>query len=400
MRRCSILVTFLFCIDHVAFLDGVSVHNWSSIFNNQPSKNWVFLVAGTNTWENYRHQAPCTTLPVVVNSRVICVLIQADVFHAYQVVRKNNVPPENIITFAYDDIANNPRNPFKGQVFNDYNHLDVYRDVVIDYRGKDVTRDNFVKVLRGDKTLEANEKKVLKSGPDDNVFIFFSGHGSTSLIAFMGEYLHAMELNDTLAYMHSKKKFNKLVLYTEACKSGSMFKDVLPSNMGIYVITSATEVEDSCAAFCVDSKIDVCLANEFSYEWIADSERNDIKKRTLKEQYTAVKRRTLLSHVMKYGDMRMESLPVGKFQGHYDLLKHRNNGNLVLDHIVGEMFRDIDVDVTTHHKPTIKGLSKRDELMCFKAVPEVAKHTTHLMDLCKAGYNPEMLIESVRNVCS
>ncbi|KER19199.1 hypothetical protein T265_11945 [Opisthorchis viverrini] len=358
MRRCSLLLAFLFCIDHVACLDGVSIHNWSTLFNNQPSKNWVVLVAGSNTWENYRHQA--------------------DVFHAYQVVRKNNVPPENIITFAYDDIANNPRNPFKGQVFNDYNHLDVYRDVVIDYRGKDVTRDNFVKVLKGNNTPEAN-KKLMKSGPDDNVFIFFSGLGTTSYIAFLGGYLYAMELHDALAYVHSKKKFNKLVLYVEACKSGSMFKDM----------------------------IDVCLANEYSYEWITDSERNDIKKRTLNEQYTAVKRKTLLGHVMQYGDR--------------------------LGHIVKETIRDIVMDVTTHHKPTIKGLSKRDELMCFRAVfdqfrthcftiqqascprdafinsqcihpgphvPEVSQHTDHLMQLCKAGYNPEILIESVHNFCS
>ncbi|KER23988.1 hypothetical protein T265_08233 [Opisthorchis viverrini] len=257
---------------------------------------------------------------------------------------------------------------------------------VMKYGDMDVTRDNFVKVLKGDKKLESNEKKVLRSGPDDNVFIFFSGFGTTSYIAFLGGYMNAMELNDTLAYMHSKKKFNKLVLYVESCKSGSMFKDVLPSNMGIYVTTSAKEDEQSWAVFCFDSKIDVCMGNEYSYEWITDSEQNDIKKRTLKEQYEAVKRKTVLSHVMKYGDMTMESLPVGKFQGHYDQLLHRNgtiaaeneeeheaarrrlHRALQLGHIVKETFRNIVMDVTTHHKPTIKGLSKRDELMCFRAV--------------------------------
>ncbi|KER20452.1 hypothetical protein T265_15314, partial [Opisthorchis viverrini] len=283
MRRCSILLMFLFCIRQAACLDAISFQNWSSLFNNQPSKNWVVLAAGSNTWENYRHQA--------------------DVFHAYQLVRKYNVPPENIITFAYDDIANNPKNPFKGKVFHHYDHEDVYNGVVIDYREKDVTRDNFVKVLKGDQKLEANKKKVLKSGPDDNVFIFFSGHGAISHIGFLEEYLYAMELNDTLAYMHSKKKFNKLVLYMEACYSGSMFKDVLPSNMGIYATTSAKEDEKSHAIFCFDPRIRVCLANDYSHAWITDSEQNNIKKRTLEEQYEAVRRKTGLSHVMKYGEM-------------------------------------------------------------------------------------------------
>ncbi|KER22437.1 hypothetical protein T265_14859 [Opisthorchis viverrini] len=251
MRHCSLLVEFLFCIDYLACLEAVGVHNWSSLCNNKPSKNWVVLVAGSNTWENYQHQA--------------------DVFHAYQVVRKNKVPPENIITFAYDDIANNPkclaamlhegrtnagvlpgfssldrrgweakvgleprnsRNPFKGKVFHDYEHEDVYMGVVIDYRGKDVKRDIFLDVLKGDKKLEKTGKKVLKSGRDDNVFIFYSGHGGISLITFLEEDLYATELNDTLAYMYSKKKYNKLVLYVDACYSGSMFEDVLPTNMG------------------------------------------------------------------------------------------------------------------------------------------------------------------------
>ncbi|KER20035.1 hypothetical protein T265_15407, partial [Opisthorchis viverrini] len=419
INRCSLLIAFLFCMHHVRWLEAIGGYNWSSIFNNNPSKNWVVLVAGSNTWENYRHQA--------------------DVYRAYQLVRRNNVPAQNIITFAYDDIANNPKNPFKGRVFQDYQHRDVYNGVVIDYRGKEVNRDYFVKVLTGDKKLEASNKKVLKSGPNDNVFIFFSGHGSTSLIAFQDEVLHAMELNDTLAYMHSKKMFNKLVLYVEACYSGSMFKDVLSSNMGIYVTTSAKEDEESSAIYCQDKDIDVCLADEYSYAWLLDSEYEDIKTRTLEEQYEEVKRLTVKSHVMEYGEMAMGILPVGKFQGHYNLLVHRNDGAIApnavdkkpscqanlfsksrrlmeaaneeeheiawqrlqsalqVNHIVKETFRDIVVAVTTDHKPTLTGLSKRDELMCFQAVPEVAQYTTFLMELCKAGYEAETLIDSVHS---
>ncbi|KER19227.1 hypothetical protein T265_11933 [Opisthorchis viverrini] len=477
MMRRSLLLALLFCIDHVALLEAIGVHNWSSTFNNKPPKKWVVLATGSNTWESYRQH--------------------------------------------------------------------------------DVTRDNFLNVLKGDKKLEANKKKVLNSGPDDYVFIYFSGHGGTSQITFLEEHLCAMELNDTLAYMHSKKKFNKLVLYVEACYSGSMFKDVLPSNMGIYVTTSTKEDEVSQAVFCYDKKIDVCLANEYSYEWLIDSELEDIKKRTLDEQYEEVKKCTLYSHVMKYGELTIGGLPVGKFQGHYDLLMHRKDVAIVpkavdkkpycqanlfsksrrlvqaateeeyeiawkrlhrtlqLGHVVRETFRGIVVDVTTNHKPTLKDLSKRDELMCFKAVfgqiltrcfttqqtvlmgrakapldaarrgprkvdwaatmdvpeaefdtpavrqkamgrfkmarmapgsdptvffagrlpsldhalptpdgvprhqllsdqfveaeillsicfqvPEVAQHTSHLMELCKAGYEAETLIDSVQNFCS
>ncbi|KER23283.1 hypothetical protein T265_08796 [Opisthorchis viverrini] len=418
MRRCSLLIAFLFCTNHLLWLDAVGVHNWSSLFNNNPSKNWVVLVAGTNTWENYRHQA--------------------DVFDAYHVVRKNNVPAENIITFAYDDIANNPRNPFKGQVFHDCMHEDVYQGVVIDYRGKDVTRDNFVKVSKGDEKLAANKKKVLKCGPDDNVFIFYSGHGLVSRISLVAE------------------EYNKLVLYVEACYSGSLFRNILPRNVGIYVTTSAKENEQSWSIFCDEKYFDVCLASEYAYAWIGDSQYHDLKTRTLDQQYQEVRKRTWHSHVMKYGEMAIGSLLVGQFQGHYDLPNHRNDGTIPanavdrkpsfqahlfsksrrlmeatmeqehetawrklhraiqLGQIVKETTRDIVVYVTSHHKPTLDGLSKRDELMCFRAVfdqfrthcftiqqvREVAQHTTHLMALCKAGYKAETLIYSVYNVCS
>ncbi|KER22436.1 hypothetical protein T265_09482 [Opisthorchis viverrini] len=345
-------------------------------------------------------------------------------------MRKNKVPPENIITFAHDDIANNPKNPFKGKVFHDYELEDVYKGVLIDYRGKDVTKDNFLKVLEADNKLEANKKKVLKSGPDDNVFIFYSGHGGKSFVTFPEADLTAMELDDTLAYMHSDKMYNKLVLYVDACYSGSMFKDVLPSNMGIYATTSANEEEQSWSLFCYDKRFGVCLANEYSYAWITDSEYNDLKKRTVEQQYQEVKKRTALSHAMKYGEMpiavdRKPSFSAHLFpkfrrfmgaetDGEHETAWRKLHRAIQLRHIVKETFRDIVIDVTTQHMPTIKGLSKRDELVCFKAVfdqfrthcftiqqvPDVAHHISHLMELCKAGYGTETLIDSVYLVCS
>ncbi|KER21599.1 hypothetical protein T265_15054, partial [Opisthorchis viverrini] len=356
--------------------------------------------------------------PVVLISRFIYIPNQADVFHAYQVVRANKVPAENIITFAYDDIANNPKNPFPGKVFHDYEHEDVYKGVIIDYRADEVTPDNFLKVLKGDKDLEAKGKKLLKSGPDDNVFIFFSGHGSYRSIGFPNDIVSLVNI--------------------------------------VYVTTSSNEKEDSWSTFCMDKRFDICLANEYTYAWITDSEYKDMKKRSLDQQYEEVKKRTTHSHVMKYGEMGMGKLPVGKFQGHYDLLKKRNDRSITpnpvdskpsyqaqlfsksrrlmeaatedehetawrklhralqLGHIVKETFREIVMDVRTQRKPTLRGLSKSDALVCFEAlfdqfktrcftvqqVPEVAHHTVHLMELCKASYEAETLIESVHNVCS
>lgn len=47
--------------------------------------NWAVLVAGSDGFYNYRHQS--------------------DVCHSYKTLIKNGYNPENVIVFAYDDIA-------------------------------------------------------------------------------------------------------------------------------------------------------------------------------------------------------------------------------------------------------------------------------------------------------
>ena len=85
-----------------------------------PGINWAVLVAGSSSWYNYRHQA--------------------DVLHAYQMLIQQGFDSSKIIVFAYDDIAQNIKNPFPGKIFNKPTYgdegIDVYEGVNIDYSGK------------------------------------------------------------------------------------------------------------------------------------------------------------------------------------------------------------------------------------------------------------------------
>lgn len=56
-------------------------------------------------------------------------LYQADVCHAYQLLKKGGLKDENIIVFMYDDIAHNPENPRPGVIINSPNGHDVYKGV-------------------------------------------------------------------------------------------------------------------------------------------------------------------------------------------------------------------------------------------------------------------------------
>jgi len=160
--------------------------------------NWAVLVAGSNTYGNYRHQS--------------------DVFHSYQQVKKNGIPEDNIIVMAYDDIAESISNPFKGKVFNKPTYaeagVDVYEGIKIDYTKAEVTPANFLAVLEGDSAATKG-KKVLQSTSEDNVFIYFADHGAVGLIAFPTQRLYAKDLIETFAKMTKKKNYNKLVFYLE-----------------------------------------------------------------------------------------------------------------------------------------------------------------------------------------
>lgn len=56
-------------------------------------------------------------------------MCQADVCHAYQLLKKGGVKEENIVVFMYDDIAKNEENPRPGVIINSPNGEDVYNGV-------------------------------------------------------------------------------------------------------------------------------------------------------------------------------------------------------------------------------------------------------------------------------
>jgi len=271
----------------------------ASLVASTQAAEWAVLVAGSNGYYNYRHQA--------------------DVAHAYQVVKSKGIPESNIITMAYDDIASSSQNPFPGKLFNKPTAagtagVDVYDGFKIDYKGKDVTPENFMKVLTG----TASGKK-LGSTADDNVFVFFSDHGAAGLIAFPSSELHTKDLQATFDTMHTNKMYKKMTFYLETCESGSMFQGM--TTPGVYALSAASPSESSWGTYCgadamVDGKdIGSCLGDLFSVNWMEDSDAQDITSETLGDQFSQVKTATDKSAVMQWGDVTFQTDKVSEYQG-------------------------------------------------------------------------------------
>lgn len=264
--------------------------------------NWAVLVAGSNGFWNYRHQA--------------------DICHAYQTLVKGGIPASNIIVFAFDDVASSSQNPFRGKLFNQPNGQDVYAGCKIDYKGNDVTPKNFLSVLKQDSAAVKGigTGRVLQSTAQDKVFINFSDHGAPGLIAFPSTYLYATDLNPVLNSMWAKKQYQEAVFYLEACESGSMFQG-FPTNQKFYALTAANPDESSWGNYCppddvVNGKnIGSCLGDLFSNVWMEDTDAQDTSKETLAQQAATVTTKTDKSHVMQYGDLSFQSEAAANFVG-------------------------------------------------------------------------------------
>uniref|UniRef100_A0A8D1CTC2 Legumain n=1 Tax=Sus scrofa TaxID=9823 RepID=A0A8D1CTC2_PIG len=269
-------------------------------------KHWVVIVAGSNGWYNYRHQA--------------------DACHAYQIVHRNGIPDEQIIVMMYDDIANSEEGSRYGIVINRPNGSDVYKGVLKDYTGEDVTPQNFLAVLRGDAEAVKGKGsgKVLKSGPRDHVFVYFTDHGATGILVFPNEDLHVKDLNETIHYMYKHRMYQKMVFYIEACESGSMMNH-LPPNIDVYATTAANPRESSYACYYDEARA-TYLGDWYSVNWMEDSDSEDLTRETLHKQYQLVKSHTNTSHVMQYGNKSISAMKLVQFQG----LKHKASSPISL----------------------------------------------------------------------
>jgi legumain len=178
----------------------------------------------------------------------------------------------------------------------------------------------FVAAMTGDSS-KTGGRPVLQSGPNDRVFIFFTDHGGTGIIAFPdGSLMSSTTLMAAIKQMYTSKMYSHLVFYMEACESGSMFEGLIPSNIGVYVTTASNAVESSWGTYCppddmVNGKhINSCLGDLYSINWMENSDAQGPKE-TLQAQFLDVRTKTTQSHVMQYGDLSWTSEPIGNYLG-------------------------------------------------------------------------------------
>ena len=126
---------------------------------------WALLIAASKGWANYR--------------------FQSDVFAMYQLLKQHGYADDHIVLICEDDVAHHANNPHPGELRISDTGANVYDAAAIDYRLNTLSHDDIGAILQG----RASDRlpQVLHPDADDNVFIFWSSHGSPGSLDFGGQ---------------------------------------------------------------------------------------------------------------------------------------------------------------------------------------------------------------------
>jgi phosphatidylinositol glycan class K len=214
----------------------------------QHTSTWAVIVDTSTFWFNYRH---------IANSLSI-----------YHLVKSLGLPDSQIILMLADDVSCNPRNIFRGEVFNDQSrNLELYgKDIQVDYRGYEVTVDNFLRVLTGRHLKGTSHNKKLDSDSASNILIFMSGHGGDEFLKFQdSEELSAQDIADAILQMDEKDRFHEIMFLVDTCEALTLFSKLDKSIKNVLCAGSSILGEKSYSHHD-DYDIGVAVVDRFTHD--------------------------------------------------------------------------------------------------------------------------------------
>jgi len=278
------LKPLLFFLSYVATSFGSELEIPQKFSESRHTNNWAVLVDTSRFWFNYRHVA--------------------NVLSIYRSVKRLGIPDSQIILMVADDMACNPRNPRPATVFNNANqHIDVYgEDVEVDYRGYEVTVENFVRLLTGRLPANTPRSKRLLTDEGSNILVYMTGHGGDGFLKFQdSEEITNIELADAFQQMWAKQRYNEIFFMIDTCQAASMFQKFYSPN--ILAVASSLVGEDSLSHH-VDSAIGVYIIDRYTYyalEFLERVEPNS--KQTMGMFLEVCPRRVCISTVGRRTDL-------------------------------------------------------------------------------------------------
>lgn len=250
--------------------------------------NYAVLVAASEGWRNYRHQA--------------------DVLGFYHYLKGQGYDDDHILLIMADDIAYNEKNPMPGVVRRELSGNNLYDDVQIDYKLSDLTLDDLKQILTGEPSEEY--PVTLGSSVNDNVLFFWSGHGTQR----GWKWKEKEDLSaDFARTMFSDMQFRKQFAIIETCYSGGVAQGCI-GIPGLLMMTAANPYETS-KADTFDNELQAYLSNTFTSSILSQLESNP--QSIIRDLYLHAFDKTNGSHVMVYNPDNYGNLYMNDMSEYY-----------------------------------------------------------------------------------
>ncbi|KAK4109637.1 hypothetical protein N656DRAFT_715810 [Canariomyces notabilis] len=236
----------------------------AALVNAKHTSNWAVLVCTSRFWFNYRHLA--------------------NVLSIYRTVKRLGIPDSQIILMLPDDMACNPRNAFPGTVYSNADRaVDLYGDnIEVDYRGYEVTVENFIRLLTDRVGDEMPRSKRLLTDDRSNILVYMTGHGGNEFLKFQdAEEIGAFDLADAFEQMWEKKRYHEILFMIDTCQANTMYSKLYSPNI---IATGSSELDQSSYSHHADSDIGVAVIDRYTYynlEFLETEVRDTSSKRTV-----------------------------------------------------------------------------------------------------------------------
>lgn len=243
------------------------------------TSNWAVLVSTSRFWFNYRHLA--------------------NVLSMYRTVKRLGIPDSQIILMLPDDMACNPRNAFPGTVYSNADRaVDLYGDnIEVDYRGYEVTVENFIRLLTDRVGDEMPRSKRLLTDDRSNILVYMTGHGGNEFLKFQdAEEIGAFDLADAFEQMWEKKRYHEILFMIDTCQANTMYSKLYSPNI---IATGSSELDQSSYSHHADNDVGVAVIDRYTYynlEFLEKEVRDINSKKTVGDLFDSYDYEKIHSH--------------------------------------------------------------------------------------------------------
>ncbi|CRK43582.1 hypothetical protein BN1723_016219, partial [Verticillium longisporum] len=274
----------------------------------------------------------------------------SNVLSIYRTVKRLGIPDSQIILMLPDDMACNPRNAFPGTVYSNSDRaVDLYGDnIEVDYRGYEVTVENFIRLMTDRVGAEMPRSKRLLTDERSNILVYMTGHGGNEFLKFQdAEEIGAFDLADAFEQMWEKKRYNEILFMIDTCQANTMYSKLYSPNI---IATGSSKLDQSSYSHHADQDVGVAVIDRFTYynlEFLENQVKDMSSQKTIGELFDSYDFEKIHSHpgvrydLFKGGADEARSRRITDFFGNVQQVEVDGAKSLALEEELLELSRKI-----------------------------------------------------------